>query len=590
MSALSKTVWILSVFSLLCSRLLLCAASYEIGPGKTYPNIGDVPWESLVAGDTVLIYYRAEAYKEKWVLCRQGSEAEKIAVRGVPDSSGNLPVIDGRDATTRQQLNYWNEDRSILKIGGASIPPDTMPRHIVIENLEIRSGRPPFVYTSDSGATGTYISNAAAIFIEKGEHITLRNCIFRDCGNGFFSASQSSNIVVEGCYLYDNGNIGSVFEHNSYTESSDILFQFNRYGPLRLGCDGNNLKDRSKGTVIRYNWIESGNRQLDLVDSGTSSFYSAPEYRTTFVYGNILIEPDGAGNSQIVHYGGDSGNATRYRKGNLYFFNNTVVSTRSGNTTLFRLSTDDETVHCENNIFYVAAPGNRLAILNEDGTAELDSNWLKTSWRTSHSNPSATVNENFGNITGDVPGFIDLASQDFSLLATSICINAGGSVIVSTFPSHVVDREYAKHQHGAVRRFDGQADLGSYEHILDTDTDQIPDWWELHYFGGITNAISGEDDDGDGQLNANEFIADTVPTNPLSSFYLSSITYDEANRVISFPTSSNRVYLLQGQDVLDPSGSWSNLTAFFPGNGSVVSVRESEATTQSLYRVRVTFP
>ncbi|WP_419641612.1 hypothetical protein, partial [Thiolapillus sp.] len=63
------------------------------------------------------------------------------------------------------------------------------------------------------------------------------------------------------------------------------------------------------------------------------------------MYGNVLIEPDGAGNSQMVHYGGDSGdsgdsgNESIYRKGTLYFYHNTVVSTRDGNTTLVRLST-----------------------------------------------------------------------------------------------------------------------------------------------------------------------------------------------------------------------------------------------------------
>ena len=253
--------------------------------------------------------------------------------------------------------DFWNEDRSILKIGGASIPPDTMPRYVVVENLEIRSGRPPYGFTADDGSAGSYILNAAAVFVEKGEHITIRNCRFHDCGNGLFTANQSSDVRIEGCHLYDNGNVGSAFEHNSYIEADGILFQYNHYGPLRAGCDGNNWKDRSTGCVIRYNWIESGNRQLDLVDTGQSAFYQDPAYRSTFVYGNILVEPDGAGNSQICHYGGDSGNLTRYRKGTLYFYNNTVVSTRSGNTTLLRLSSDDETADLRNNIVFTTAPG-----------------------------------------------------------------------------------------------------------------------------------------------------------------------------------------------------------------------------------------
>ena len=138
-------------------------------------------------------------------------------------------------------------------------------------------------------------------------------------------------------------------------ESQGIIYQYNHYGPLREGCTGNNLKDRSSGCVIRYNWIERGNRQLDLVDSDYPELYNDSSYRETFVYGNILIEHEGTDNSQICHYGGDSGVSSRYRKGWLYFYNNTVVSTRLGNTTLFRLSTNEEYADCRSNIVYVTA-------------------------------------------------------------------------------------------------------------------------------------------------------------------------------------------------------------------------------------------
>src|SRR5205085_11016799 len=54
------------------------AATYEVGPGKAYVNIGDVPWESLQPSDTVLIYWRSTPYKEKWVICRQGTASAPI--------------------------------------------------------------------------------------------------------------------------------------------------------------------------------------------------------------------------------------------------------------------------------------------------------------------------------------------------------------------------------------------------------------------------------------------------------------------------------------------------------------------------------
>src|SRR5215216_1027609 len=122
------------------------AATYEVGPGKAFVNIGDVPWELLQPGDTVLIYWRSTPYKEKWVICRQGTAAAPITVRGVAGTGGELPVIDGNGATTRPQLNYWNENRAVIKVGGASVPADTTPKYITIENLDIRSARPPYTF------------------------------------------------------------------------------------------------------------------------------------------------------------------------------------------------------------------------------------------------------------------------------------------------------------------------------------------------------------------------------------------------------------------------------------------------------------
>src|SRR5512136_1430697 len=91
---------------LLCFPLPVFSATYEVGPGKDYANIGDVPWESLKAGDQVLIHWRQEPYREKWVIAIQGTEQQPFTVRGVASESGQLPVIDGRDATTRSQINY----------------------------------------------------------------------------------------------------------------------------------------------------------------------------------------------------------------------------------------------------------------------------------------------------------------------------------------------------------------------------------------------------------------------------------------------------------------------------------------------------
>lgn len=438
------------------------AASYVVGPGQPYPEIGDVPWESLAPGDSVRIHAREADYHEKWVICRQGTAADPIVVQGIPAGDGSLPVINGIDATTRDELNYWNEDRGIIKIGGANHPLDTMPAHILIENLEIRSGRPPYTFTGRYGV-GTYAENSAAIYIEKGEHVRIRGCRFWDCGNGLFCGYQTGDLVVEHNHIYGNGIEGSIYQHNAYTEALGILYAFNYFGPLRADCPGNNLKDRSAGCVVRYNWIEGGNRQLDLVDSGHQVLYDDPLYRETFVYGNVLIEPDGAGNSQILHYGGDSGVTERYRKGTLYFHHNTMVSTRLGNTTLARLSTNEEFCDARNNVLFVSADGDRLAMLAESGgILELRSNWLKPGWVESHGGTPGEVID-YGNVEGADPGFWCFGDQSFWLTGASACIDQGVALAELIAEDHRPVFEYVKHAQARERFDDGLPDIGAYE-------------------------------------------------------------------------------------------------------------------------------
>ena len=444
------------------------AATYEVGPGKPLASVGTVPWAALQPGDTVLIHYRPEPYKEKWVICRQGTAAAPITVKGVPGPNGELPVIDGAGAVTAPGLNYWSEARSIVKIGGANIPADTMPRHIVIEQLEIRSARPAYSFTGDDGIVQAYTAAASPIFIEKGENITIRNCRLHDGGNGLFVASLdavvSRDILIEGNYIFNNGNEGSIYEHNIYTAAIGITFQHNRLGPLRAGASGNNLKDRSAGLVVRYNWLEGGNRQLDLVEGEDSSLIrSDPRYRETHAYGNVLVEPAGAGNRQIVHYGGDGARSRNYRTGTLFFYNNTIVSNRTDRTTLFRLSTDEQRCDARNNIVYTVAAGSSLSLLDASGVLDFQHNWIKPGWVKAFTKSRGVVNDLGGNIEAAAPGFANEAGQDYHLTPASGAANAGGALHPNVLPAHDVTRQYVKHQSSEPRPTADIRDIGAFE-------------------------------------------------------------------------------------------------------------------------------
>ncbi len=456
------------IFILLFFSTIVKAVDYHVGPNQTLTTISEVPWATLQAGDRVFIHWKETPYKEKWVINRQGDANNRIEIIGVSNAQGQQPVIDGNGAVTVSSVNYWNESRGVIKIGGSNVPEDGLPAYITIENLEIRSGRPPFQFTNDIGETETYASNAAAIYVEKATNLIIRNCTLHDSGNGIFIGAfdgQTETILIENNYIYDNGIEGSYYEHNVYSAAINITYQFNRFGPLRTDAGGNNLKDRSAGLVVRYNWIEGGNRQLDLVDSyDVPQVADHPSYSTTHVYGNILIEPDGAGNSQIAHYGGDSGVTNSYRKGTLFFYNNTVVSTRNGNTTLMRLSTNDETAMVFNNVIYTTASGNHLSMIDDTGIFNLHHNWLKTGWQDCFCTPSGTVNDMGNNITGEDSLFEDFDNQEFVPQEESLLVNNGDAIPSILLPDYDVQFEYVKHQEFSNREIFQNIDIGAYEY------------------------------------------------------------------------------------------------------------------------------
>jgi hypothetical protein len=453
-----------AIFALsLINALQLSAAVYSVGPGQTLSEVDQVPWESLQPGDGVRIHWRPEPYRAKWVLCRRGTAEKRIHIRGVPGPKQELPIIDGESASTRKEINFWGEARAVIKIGGANRPADTMPAFITIEGLEIRNGRAPLGFEGRSGRTG-YAKNAAGIYVEKGEQIEIIGCTIHGNGNGIMTGPNVRKLRVAGCSIYGNGAERSIYEHNVYTECQGLIFEFNRFGPLRKLCGGNNFKDRSAGMVFRYNWVEGGNRCLDLVDSKTPAIANDPAYRESLVYGNVLIKGAPPGNNQVVHYGGDSGSPKNYRHGILRFLHNTVVSFRRGNCVAFRLSSANESVDCRNNIFYAGMPGGMMILLAESGNANARNNWFQSGWRFT---PGVRVPPKLAasNRSGKTPGFRDWTLRQFDLVSGSPALGAAEQIRnVGSLPASAWAFQYQSHQNWA-RRFEAvksRVDLGAF--------------------------------------------------------------------------------------------------------------------------------
>lgn len=453
---------------------------YEVGDGREYPSLGSVPQEALCAGDTIEIHWRAEPYREKILIAARGTREQPVTVRGICGPQGQKPVISGHGAAARPgyDTGVTNANKWVVKIGrsGSNKDNNYLSSYVIIENIEVTDCLPEYTFTDWRGETHHYDVFGAGIWVDRGEHITLKNCIVHNCSNGLFVNSRDNeaegffvcrDILVEGNEFYDNGIPGSILEHNSYCAAIGITYQFNRYGPLKNGAYGYGLKDRSAGTVIRYNRIEGGRREISLDDGEDNPMIPAHEdYNDAYVYGNLLIENDDGpirvwGDDEIVHFGGDNPDVPD-RGGTLYFFNNTVVSYRQRRvytensldrgaynnspasqqwdtkgreerTSLFYFP-HGQHVDARNNIFYAAGPEPAPMVpVVDTGSAYFSHNWFSGTY--TRFVPNETVDEERGqgreirlddsNIIGGDPGFCDASQRDFRLREDSVCRGMG---------------------------------------------------------------------------------------------------------------------------------------------------------------------
>ncbi len=388
---------------------------YQVGSGAgQLATLDLVPWENLAPGDTVRIFYRAAPYAGKFMIGAKGTSAAPVRVCGVKGPNGERPIIDGSGATTRASLlaAYGNkasdqlvhQGRSVLLIKhNATGPSDGFPSFIQVDGLAIRRAHPNYSFKDAAGATKTYDAFGSCVWIERGHDITIADNEISDCSQGIFSRSTddgdyavTKNIRIVGNSLSNNGISGDDHEHHSYIQSVGVVLEFNHYGPLRQGAGGNAMKDRSVGSVIRFNRIEDGAHAIDLVEAEDypTTATANPAYRAAFVYGNQITKDGGKGS--FIHYGGDHYGSTPgatwgepiFRKGTLYFFGNTIYAT-GGGAAIFQLSTTEEHAEVFNNVIvFASSVGQKNMRSSTDitgawtpgGIVNLGRNWVSMGW------------------------------------------------------------------------------------------------------------------------------------------------------------------------------------------------------------------
>jgi uncharacterized membrane protein len=347
----------------------LTGTTYDVGPSQKYKTIQSVPWTSLTAGSTIRIHNEdttgasPSTYHEYFQVTTHASRTQPVRICGVPDSRGNLPVVDASNSTGSSKVSVYAAGYAAVGIGttgwaGVYTGTWTGSQDLIVEGIKIQNAKPPYSYTTPSGTAGTaWPAFTACIRIFPSMDTVIRGVDAFNCGLGFFSDFNANNgyavvanTLYEGNHLHQNGVSGQDGEHQFYIQGWNELVQFNLLDDYQSGASGSNFKGRGYPEIVRYNHFGDGAaRQLDFVDNQDAQAYTSFEgylsggsnsihaiyptdqytadllaaaveaHHADYAYGNTFINTTAA---VPVHYSTDHGSLEDDRIGTLWFYNN----------------------------------------------------------------------------------------------------------------------------------------------------------------------------------------------------------------------------------------------------------------------------
>ena len=429
----SSTVLAILPIAMLLSSTQAHAATYRVGPGRTYTNLQAVAG-LLNPGDVVEVDGDV-TYPGDVTFTRPGSAASPIVIRGVR-VNGKRPVLSGGANTV-----FFRTD----DIGSGA-------DHYVLEGFEVTGGSSRCVY-------------------HQSNDLTLRDVAVHDCpAHGVLGADWGSgSITIEHSEVYRCGGLPpgeTNYKHQIYIGMDEYSYPA---GVFRLQYSwlhdalgqAANVKSRAARNEIYYNRIEgSPTHELELI--GAECCEENVVREDSDVVGNLIIKKN---DFYLMRLGGDGTGQTwgRYR-----LVNNTIIS---GSSAVFRLFDGLESVEMHNNVFYrsvgpvtvvrtadaVWASGERIAGSNI--WVVTGSTGIPTQWT--------------GTLTGSSPGFTNAAGGDYSPVAGSPLLNAGNAAPSGPsgypFPNPLFPPAF--HPPGTPGAFgtpnprpvDGSLDIGAYE-------------------------------------------------------------------------------------------------------------------------------
>ncbi len=367
----------------------------NVGPNQPVTSLNQVAWETLPPHTMVRIHPKADPYNERIFIV-----SSDIKVCGIKDANGARPKLLGLNARVRSssalqsQIGTPAQEYSTVNRGIVAIARDSGIRNIAVEGLNLAGTMsPPYSGANHSASyigmdnlSHPYNSHTGCVYVSRAQNVTIRDNEMSFCPVGVYVISRgldyggdhylTRNFLLEANYFHDNGLVDDYNVHQAYIQGVNFVVQYNYFGdPIRYDIDnngtidndeasnGNDLKMRTVGELVRYNYFENGAHSIDLIDSedfrpsvvpwffqrlaDQSPGAVTPALRTqmerdwlkydhgSYMYGNIFrrnqnvhVQTMGA---SMVHFGSDN-SPIDGRRGKLWFYFNSILTSLNKNS------------------------------------------------------------------------------------------------------------------------------------------------------------------------------------------------------------------------------------------------------------------
>jgi len=401
------------------------ATQYHVGAGQQYATMNALLLVVTLV-DNDIVWVHPGTYPAFWVKTGGGSsQAAAVQIRAY--DINNKPIFNAAGANNNVQ---FEDPNSVYGLVG---------KWFYIDGLDI------------TGAAVRGIYNVSC-------NLIVRNCYVHGNGNGYMGGWHNARDDERGDAIFEynhfNGNGSGAYAHQLYMEGYNAEF---RYNYIHDATGGMSYKDRSRNSIVEYNYISAGGASSyrtfefcgfdDRVVPSTTNQYAT-------VTGNILTQSGGLNPWLFMSNERTEGGAGK-NKGYMTMTNNSCYGQNLTGPVIAGDKCAVTTLH--NNIFHTNC--NRMF---DKVQGQKTYGVINTSYNNWVTSGCATVSAMVNTVVGTAPGWVNGAWPlgDFHLAAGAQCINSGNNS-VGGLPT----KQYVQPCNWQTRTINGGViDIGAYEY------------------------------------------------------------------------------------------------------------------------------